>query len=379
MMGATGAIYTIYLLSNNGVRIGIIDRIESIEYALVTNDIGVMKIVITPGVTIPSTALPDGSLEVWRRTLDGVNTLVGETRWLIQRQTVTREGNGLVKVTLFALSPLWLFGEPGRFIDAFATTSGALKTGTFDNLMKAYVRENAGSSASGSRQILGLTVDPDTSQAPSTTKSAAWQPLLKVLKDLADSSAQSGTYLAFDLIATGDVSGLGLIFQTFVGQRGIDRRLTSGNGAVVLGSAYGNLAETSLEVDYSTEVTFCKTGGQGDGPGRLIGSYTNTDRTTATPLRWREVFKDATSYDNTTGLNDEAENVVRANRVRAVISGKVQATQDTQFGRHWNWGDYVTVQEFGYQFDARIDAVSVTYTGGREEINAVVRSEVFLT
>ena len=64
MMGATGAIYSIYLLSNFGERLGIIDRIESIEYALVTNDIGVMKIVITPGVTIPSTALPDGSLEV---------------------------------------------------------------------------------------------------------------------------------------------------------------------------------------------------------------------------------------------------------------------------------------------------------------------------
>lgn len=374
MTGATGASYSLYLSTATGQRIAVLDRWEELSYALVVNDRSSMTLTLSPGVAIPDSAVPDGIIEVWRRPAGGREYLVGDKVWFIQKQTISRDGAGLIRVTLEAEAPLWLLGEPGRFVDDYAGTSGAQKTGAADNVMKAIVREQAGSGA-GARAYAGLSVAGDVGQAPSITKSFAWKPVLQVLQELAQASAEQGVYLAFDIVS---VSGGGLEFQTYVGARGVDRRFPGGVSPLLLGSEFGNLAETTLAIDYRDEVTVCGTGGQGDGSGRLLGSYVNTARTAVSPYRWREVFKDATSYTTTAGLNAEAESAVRAGRPRLVFSGKIQQTRGSLLGVDWDWGDYVTAQEFGYILDARVDALTVRVTPQSEQIDAVIRTEQYL-
>lgn len=375
MTTATGSLYSLYLSTATGQRIAVLDRWEELQYALVVNDRSSLTLTLSPGVAIPDSAIPDGLIEVWRRVPGGREYLVGDKVWLIQGQTISRDSAGLIRVTLQAEAPLWLLGEPGRFVDDYAGTAGARKTGAADNVMKAVVREQAGPGADAARQYAGLSVAGDVGQAPSLTKAFAWKPVLQVLQELAQASAEQGVYLAFDVVS---VSGGGLEFQTFVGARGVDRRFPGGVSPLLLGSEFGNLAETTLTIDYRDEVTVCGTGGQGDGSGRLLGSAVNTARVAVSPYRWREVFRDATSYTTTTGLNSEAESVVRAGRPRLVFSGKIQQTRGSILGVDWDWGDYVTAQEFGYILDARVDALTVRVGPQGEQIDAVIRTEQYL-
>lgn len=375
MSAATGATYSLYLASSTGERLAVLDRWEELQYALVVNDRSSLTLTLSPGVALPPSALPDGQIEVWRRVPGGREYLVGDKVWLIQGQELTLGRDGLVRVALEAEAPLWLLGEPGRYVNAYAGTSGARKTAAADNMMKAIVRENAGASALPQRQYAGLGVQGDTGQAPSLTKAFAWKPVLQVLQEIAQSSAEAGTYLAFDIVA---VSTGGLEFQTFVGARGVDRRFPGGVAPLLLGSAYGNLAEVTLRIDYRDEVTSAAAGGQGDGSGRLIEFYLDSARAAVSPYRRREVFKDATSYTTTAGLSAEAQAVVRAGRPRLILAGKIQQTRGALLGADWDWGDYVTVQEFGYQLDARIDALTARVTPRGEQIDAVVRAETYL-
>ena len=74
----------------------------------------------------------------------------------------------------------------------------------------------------------------------------------------------------------------------------------------------------------------------------------------------------------------QPESAVRAGRPRLVFSGKIQQTRGSQLGVDWDWGDYVTAQEFGYILDARVDALTVRATPRSEEIDAVIRTEQYL-
>jgi hypothetical protein len=375
MSASTGAAYSIYLNDSQGQRLAVVDRWERLEYALVTNDRSSLVLELSPDVTIPSSAVPDGQIEVWRKLPTGREYLDGDKIWYIQTITYRRDGSGRVSITLEAEAPLWLLGEPGRFVDAASGSGEAQKTGSADDICKAIVREQAGSDAAAARQVPGLSVAASVSQGPSMTKAFAWKPVLQTLQEVARAATEAGTYLAFDVVSN---TGGGIEFQTFINARGVDRRFPGGITPLLLGSEFGNLAETELRIEYGEEITSAKAGGQGDGAGRLTASYTDSARVAVSPLRYREVFKDATTYSSTTGLSSEAQSVVRAGRPRLILSGKIQQTQDTQYGIDWGWGDYVTIQEFGFILDARVDAVSVKVTGDGEQIDAVVRTEQYL-
>jgi hypothetical protein len=372
-MSAT-ADYWLTLASSTGDALGMLAWSE-IAYSLVAGDVSELEIVLAHGVSLPSSAIPDGLIEVWRRPVGADARVEGPYRWLIQSVETRLSAAGLITTTVGATSPLWLLQEPGRFVDAYAETAGAAKTAAADDMIKAIVREQAGALASAARQIPGLVVTADTAAAPSMSKAFAWKPALQTIQEIARTSTEGGVYLTFDLT---NEDGGALRFDTYTQCRGIDRRSPGGDAPRVFGSAYGNLAETTLRIDYADEVTFCKAGGQGDGSGRLTDTAQDDSRIVVSPYRRRETFKDATSYSSVAGLSDEAASVVRGGRPRLVFSGEVQDTPTSQYGVHWGFGDLVTVQEFGYILDARIDAVSVKVDAQRETVRAVLRTETYL-
>ncbi len=374
MQLASGAGYSVYLCDMFGVLVADASNFTSLTYTRIVNDVGELTLTLPGDFPISRIVAPDGLIQVFRRYPGSSREVLDtETVWIItgRRQTIGDDGQRRIEVR--AQTPLRILGAPGRFIDAVAESAQAQKTAAADNMMKAIVREQAGSLASGARNLTPyLSVAADTSAAPSLTKAFAWRPVLTVLQEIADASAQSGTYLAFDIVAPTPST---LEFRTYISQRGVDRRFPGGVTPLMFGSDFGNIAGCELDEAWEDEVTYAKTGGQGEGAGRLTGEAVDATRAALSPFARREVFVSATSYNQSSGLDAEAQARVRSGRPRRIISGKIASVRGSLYGLDWSWGDFITVQALGVQIDCRIDAVTVEVRDGRERIQAAFKGD----
>ena len=71
--------------------------------------------------------------------------------------------------------------------------------------------------------------------------------------------------------------------------------------------------------------------------------------------------------------------MLRAGRPFISIDARLLSTQNSLYGRDWGWGDYLSLQSgFGFTIDSRVDAIQVSVTRDREQIDAVLRGEQFL-
>lgn len=375
MQTATGARYSVYLCDVYGAVIADASGFTSLSYTRVVNGVGELTLTLPGDFPISRVTAPDGWLQVWRRPAGSSReTLDTDTVWLITGRRQVLSDGGQRSIEVRAQTPLRVLGEPGRFVDDYAGGTSAQKTAAADDMIKAIVREQAGASAAAARSLSSyLSVAADTSAAPSLTKAFAWRPVLAVLQEIADQSAQAGTYLAFDIVAPTPST---LELRTYTGQRGADRRYPGGISPLILGPDFGSVAACELDEAWEDEVTYSKAGGQGEGAGRLTGEATDTTRAALSPFARREVFTSATGYSASTGLSAEAQARVRAGRPRRTLSGKVASVRGALYGVDWNWGDYVTVQALGVQLDCRIDAVSVSVSDGKETVSASFKGDV---
>ncbi len=368
--------YSIFLDDAFGTRLADASNFLSLSYTRVVNDIGSLTLVLPGNFPSQYIIAPDGRIEVWRKLDSGREYLDTDTVWLIKKVTQKLDQRGTKTIVIEATTSLSVLREPGRFVNyAAGSAQATYAAAAADNQIKQVARENIGTSASGSRNIsASITVDANTSQAASIPKSFAWRDCLKTMQEFADASTQAGTYCAFDIIATTPTA---LTFRTFTQQRGVDHRFPGGNNPVLLSPEMGNLGETELTQDWSEEVTYALAAGQGDGSSRITASSQDTARQSLSPFGLRELFVDATQYSSTTGLSSEADAGVRNGRPRQVFKGRVLDTNDTQYGVHWAWGDFVTAQAFGQLIDCRIDAITVTVGPGSsfENIDAWLKSD----
>ncbi len=367
--------YAVYASDPFGTRLADCSNFISLKYSRVVNGISTTTLTLPGNFDTSLLRIPDGRLEIWRHLDSGREYLDTDTVWLIKRITQKIDGRGLTSIVVEADTPLCVLREPGRFVNFATGTSQADKAATFaDNQIKAYVKDAIGSTAGATRDLTSfITIAGNLSAAASIAKAAAWRDVLKVCQELADASTQTGTYLAFDVVAPTPAT---LEFRTYTGQRGVDHRYPGGNNPVILSPDMGNLGETELTIDYRDEVTYALAGGKGDGSARLTASAQDTSRIGASPFGLREHFVTATQYGDTAGLSDQAAAAVRAGRPRTIFRGKVLDTQDTQYGVHWGWGDYLTAQAFGVSLDCRVEAITISVQAGGsyETIDAWVKS-----
>lgn len=364
--------YSVYVSDQFGNRLADASNFIKLVYARVTNDIGSLTLTLPLDFDTNMLRFPDGRIEVWRRIDGGREYLDTETTWLLKQSKKTLTADGQENIVVTAKSPLCILREPGRFVNYVAGSAQAqYSAAAADDQIKQVARENIGSSATASRDLSAyISIATNLGLGASVAKSFAWRDCLKVMQEFANASTQAGTYVAFDMIAPDSYS---LLFQTYVGQRGVDHRFPGGINPVILSPDFGNLGECELTEDWTDEVTYALAGGQGQESSRLTASAQDDARIGASPFGLRETFVDATQYDTTTGLAAEAQAVVRAGRPRTIFTGRIIETADTRYGVEWSWGDYVTAIAFGQSFDCRIDAVEVTVEGGKESINAWLR------
>jgi len=177
-----------------------------------------------------------------------------------------------------------------RIIAYAAGSTYAKKAATFaDDQIKTFWKENAGASIVGADRdgvetqadiSAYVTTQANLSTGASVAKAAARRKLLAVATELAEASAMVGTYMTFEIIAPTETT---LELRTYTGQRGVDRRASSG-APVILREQAGVLENATLEIDYHNEKTFIIAGGQGEGTARLIATALDTVRMGVSPF-----------------------------------------------------------------------------------------------
>jgi len=257
-----------------------------------------------------------------------------------------------------------------RVVAASEASAEASKTGTADDLIKAYCLEQLGASAAAARNWSAyLTIDADVSAAQAVDYDASYKRLLTVCQDLARSSAQLGTRLYFD------VTGPALRLRTYVNQRGTDRTATTGTGRPLIGEAYGNLADPSLEEDASDEVTVMYALGEGIETARDVQEVSDTVRVAASVFGRIEDTADGWTMENSDSLSDYGNAALYERRPRARFTGRLLDVPGCRMGIDWSFGDRVTAEYEGERYDCTIAALSVTYAGGAEQIEAVLEND----
>lgn len=382
--GASETLYYLILNDPNGNRLAIIQDYESIECARVVNGVGVLTF------TVPSANYPlsmfkvDGLVELWRASKGRSVRLEFEQLWFIrERYKMISQGVRSWRIVCYDLN--YMLGNPGTtagrivaydstYASAENTTDEpADKTGAADDLLKQVARENMASAVVDTTRDLTsffFSVQADTTLGATIRAQMAKRNLLELFQEICQASATAGRYIAWDIICTvppNSGAAISLVLNTYSGQRGIDRRLSS-NQPVLIGPDYGNLENVELGLVNTDEANFIYAGGKGEQAIRMATTASDVDRINVSPYNRREQFLDASGVDGLVALQDMADAALRAGRPMTTLSGTFVDTDQARYSVHWDFGDYVTAQVDNFAFDCRLDAISLRFTREEAEI-----------
>lgn len=267
-----------------------------------------------------------------------------------------------------------------RIVDYASGTSYSSKAATFaDNLIKAFWLENFGASISAADRY-GVETQADISAyvgtqanlsaGASVGKAAAWRNVGDVIQEIGQASTTAGTYLAAEIVASGEGA---LELRTYTTQRGVDHRATAAQ-PVILSRERGNLENARLVIDHSQEVTFVIAGGSDTGTARLVATAVDTTRMAASPLNRCEVFLDMGNVNDATQLQDEADARLWAGRPLQVFTGDLIEGGNTIRGLHFDLGDLVTAVHRQQRYDVRLDQIHVSVGSSGQRSRVLLRS-----
>lgn len=354
--------YEIWLTTDTGRRLALLDDVLWMQATRVVSDIGQLNLGVKPSFDLAWLA-PDQMVQVWRAPTGGRLALWRayflrawrfETQGSVERLTLRgSDANDLLR----------------RRVVAYATdtSEGAKSTTEADDLIKEVIDENMVSCATTARNWSALSVQVDLSDGPSLDKNVGWRQVDNVLRDVSKASYAAGTEVFYDVVES-DVGqdSISLQFRTYTGQPGQD--LTS-RGAL-FSQDRRNLVDPYYEVDYSAEVNYVYGLGQGEGSDRTTQEVSDAGRIAASAWNRCEAIADARNESTDNGTREAARAVLTEGRPRRRAGGKVLDTEGVRFGRDWQWGDKVTFK-YREEFDCIVRAVVLSLGGdGKETVQA---------
>lgn len=361
--------YQVDWYTDAGVKLGVIQAFTSLEYVRTENTIGSMILTI-PRQLMRYEDFAVGQLfEIWREKHGSLESQ-NDTAYFLQDWQFYTDREGREYIQLYATDANWLLDT--AIVWAYAGSAQAEKTGKPDDMMKAIVREQLGELVVAERRKLTVQNDVGAGGA-SITKAFAYRNVLTVLQELADIANENGVYLAFDVVRTAPAT---FQFRTYAGQRGTDHSRTSGDPRLV-GKQYGNLAEASFGTFHSNERNWVLVAGKGEENARVTVERYNTSRIGASKWNRREYFKDSRDNDSTAALQADGDEVLNDYKPKQILTGRLLDTPGMQFGVHYQFGDIVTAQAFGYNVDCHISSVRVKVDQDNgEQIDVRLRGEL---
>lgn len=361
--------YDVYLLRDDFTRLAYLPGYHSLRFVKSANAVGAFEIEF-PELDDSLLAV-DRIVEIWRRTAEVPPWRVfsGPLRkW--PRKTLS---DGARIISLVGTD--WNNLLDRRVVAYQANTPQADKHGPADDLMKAVVRENLGRLAEADRDLTdaGFSVQTDASAGPVVSKAVEWRTVLRALQQFSEEAAgetpgTSTDEVFFDVVHVGKDQ---LEFQTWVGQRGLDR--TTGAGVCYFGLEHGNLDQPTLTYDHSKERNYVYVGGKGEGEDLVIEEVEDEDRVGASVWNRCEVYERAPSDISDGGLQSVGDGALAKYSPVRRIKGGLLDTKAARWGRDWNFGDRVLVRSEGEYLSVVIRTLDVLLdTRGREIIKGVL-------
>jgi hypothetical protein len=254
-----------------------------------------------------------------------------------------------------------------RIVAYTAGSAQAQKTGAADNLMRAVVRENLGSSAGAGRNIsaYGFSVENDLSLASSISMAFAWRNVYDVINDLANLAyQQNGDQLLWDVRPSND--GWSTIFtvrKSFFH----DRRMSS-PFALWLSADNDTLEDVVETYDRRDSFNFVYAGGQGTETGRTIITVSDSAEINKSVIARSENFYDGAQYSDTDILTSAAQKRLREGKPKTTVKAKINEGYLIRYGRDIIVGDALTVKASA-EYDMVLNAARLKSSEGITEIS----------
>lgn len=360
--------YQIVVTNPYGKTIQVIDEFNSVDYARKVNDVGELSLVVED--RYPSWVLvPENRIEVWRKR-SGVAKLDMNATWFIQSTVRTIAGTSKF-MEVSAHDQIGLLKR--RVIPYNEGNPTTEKQDLGDDVLKAIMRENFGALAYDTERDLSayLTIQADAGLAPQVTVFCAKDNVFDVAKDIVDACYTGGTFMAYDFAYMPDNGKFE--FRTYVGQRGIDRSVSAGSKATIIGIEQGSIAEIKFYDDRTEEYNFIYCGAKD-----LVGieppkEAKNEQSIGLSPFNRKEFHETSSSSDDPGELQTQANSTLQAKRA----TKRVEATLSTEFalteyGDKFDYGDIITLSFDGKMYNMFVNAISVKIDQNGESIEVVL-------
>jgi len=348
-----------------------------LHYVLSCGLVGALTVTLPPEFN--SKLFKDGRIHVMRSVNGAPATREGESCYLIRKWQYANDFT--VVTAVHANHIMW------RRISAYAAdTANSEMSGEVDDNLSNTWDANFNADGSGTRAWDSSSHTSNTTQTdisayvssepvlgasfPTVQKFFPWLNIGDVLREFCDAATLAGTYMTAEIVCPTEST---LEWRTYADQRGQDRRFSSGN-QLLFTEARGNLANAMLTVDAINEVTVAIAGGAGrDLLGTSPVDYGLSNRVSSdatriaeTPFGRIETFVDSGNATDLAMILGDADAAVRGGRPVINATAELQETDQCVRGVHFDYGDVVTVEVQGVQYDMRLDILEVTLQGGIE-------------
>ena len=236
-----------------------------------------------------------------------------------------------------------------RIVAYFAGSAFASKSGVGETVMKAYVDENCGPSATNPPRIsdgvtAGLTIEADSASGATWEGAKAYINILAACQDIANKSG-----IDFKVRGNGAAA---FIFRVFDGQLGDDRSVVgldsatglngAGNPPVIFTLNRGNMGGPTYSSKRMNEGNFCFVLGEGIESDRDIVERSDTDAMDDSPWNRKEFSRDARNISTTAGYESAGDSALEENQAEETFTFKPIQVESTLYGRDYFFGDIIT-------------------------------------
>lgn len=254
-----------------------------------------------------------------------------------------------------------------RFILYPANTSFTLKDGPGETVMKAFVEENAGPSATSAFRkstlwtapIFGLSVQSDGAHGVTWKGARTWQNVLDVLNEI---SVVAG--VDFDVVRTGPRT---FEFRTYYPQYGQDL-----SASVLFSTGFANMTNVVFVQSRTEEVNAVVVLGPGQESSRITWPAVDAGATVDSPWNTIETVQDARAQPSVAEMETTAQQVLDEGRAQDDFSFTVLQTAIRQYGpvgegEYW-FGDIVRAQYGAVNVLRKIVGVTINLNQGNEDL-----------
>jgi hypothetical protein len=356
---------------HEGIRKGVIQAFNSLEYVKTQNAIGSLVMNIPRGLMQYDQFAVGDIFEIWREK-GGVLELQNEAAYFLQDWEFWTDSEGAEYIQLKANDANWLLDT--AIVWAQAGTANAEMTDHPDDMMKTIVENELGATSAVASRTK-LTCAPDLSAGGADiTKAFAYRNVLSVLQEICEvAQEQNDVWLGFDVIRT--AQGV-FEFRTYTNQRGQNHGRYSGDPRLV-GRQYGNLSQATFGTYHADERNCVLVAGQGEETARVLVERNNPSRMAASKWNRREYFKDSRDEDTTAALEADGDAALDEFKPKQVLTGTLHDTPGMQYGIHYWFGDVLSVEAFGYHVDCHVGSVRVRVDqDGGEQLDIRLRGEL---